>query len=282
MTLFFKEEKVRAQEILLKTGRSARAVSLFSLLLKIVFFASFVFFILLLIDFGEIAVLFPSIYARAALFALFLAGAICAVLFYAVSSFLRARWFYKNAASLQSFRTYFKKLSLREIGKAIYLFLFSRVLSILQFVFYLSPFWIASVLFLQKWKRSGFLPLVFYVYLGFLAVLLLLGLYFFLVSLQKFEFFFSLLTSHPKMPLLEIISRGKALAKPLVFPLLRGKLQFMLWGIFTLLLLPFFYVSPYYAQTLGCVQKSVLEQHHLAIEPPKPVIFMRPSPIKAS
>lgn len=279
--MFFKEEKVRAQKILLKTGRAARAVALFSLLLKAVFMASFVFFVLLLIDFQEVAVLFSSVYTKAALFTLFLLGALCAVLFYAVSTFLRARWFYKNAEYPQYFRDYFKKVSMREIGKAIYLFLFSRVLGILQFAFYFSPFLVAAVLFLQKWKRSGFFPISFYLHLGFLAALLVLGVYFFLVSLQKFEFFLSLLVSHPNMPLLEIVSRGKALAKPLAFSLLQGKLQFTLWGIFSLLLLPFFYVSPYYAQTLGCVQKVVLERHHLANEPPKPVIFMRPSPVNA-
>ena len=141
------------------------------------------------------------------------------------------------------------------------------------FLFYLAPF-LAGCGGLYYALRTADLPITaLYMALGALFCILPLCAYFGFAAVQRFAFCDGLLAENPDCSIVEILGTSKALAKAYGFANANLKLRFLLWKTACLLILPLFYVLPYYRQTVGCAVKIAMNRKRLSAETQKPIVF---------
>ncbi len=267
--------KIEAQRVLLHTRPRAVLVCLLTLLFKLLFLAAFsicIYSLTMLPSYVQVA---SNIYLKIACYALFSLGSAFSVLLYALTSTAMRRWFYKNAAAPQSVSTYFTRPSVQAAFKLAYLFWLRKLLTLATFFGYLIPFLTGTAIFLYTLRMRGISAFVFYCSLGFLAALLLFGLFFGFVAVQKYTFVEGLLAEDPRRGIIDTLAQSRKIARPICFAAARTKLRFAPWGLLSLLIFPLIYVMPYYCQSVGCISKAALDKNHLTASSQKPIVFLR-------
>lgn len=267
--------KIDAQRILMHTKGRAIAVSLFSLFFKGVFIVAFGICVYTLTRLSEYEQAVGNLYLYILYIALFSLGAVFSALFYAWAACALRRWFYKNAVSPQTVGAYFSKYSLKSFFKTVYLFWLRKLLGLGSFLGYLMPFMIGSAGLWYLLRVSEISVFLLYFSLGFLGILLALGSFFGFASIQKYTFLDELLVNTPTCGVIEALSESRRIARPISFALARIKLRFSFWMLLSVLLIPLFYVIPYYCQSVGCMAKQALDQNHLTPETQMPIVFLR-------
>ena len=101
--------RLAAQKRMLENRGRMTAVWLFGAAAKLVLLSGFT-------ELGK------NPYLTAALYALFVLGALLSSALFALVSFCTARWFYRNAEHAQSFAAFFDRLTLRDTVKLVYFF----------------------------------------------------------------------------------------------------------------------------------------------------------------
>lgn len=265
--------KIDAQKILLESRKTAVFVCLCTVFFKIFLTAALfvsIYSLTILPDFARIR---ENIYLKILLYLLFSLAAVFSLLFYALTDFSEKRWFYQNTYAAQPLLAFFKAPRIRHIFKITFLFWLRRLLSIGYFLFYLAPF-LAGCGGLYYALRTADLPITaLYMALGALFCILPLCAYFGFAAVQRFAFCDGLLAENPDCSIVKILGTGKALAKAYGFANANLKLRFLLWKTACLLILPLFYVLPYYRQTVGCAVKIAMNRKHLSAETQKPIVF---------
>ena len=266
--------KIDAQKILLESRKNAVFVCLCTVFFKIFLTAALfvsIYSLTILPDFARIR---ENIYLKILLYLLFSLAAVFSLLFYALTDFSEKRCFYQNTYVAQPLLAFFKAPRIRHIFKITFLFWLRRLPSIGYFLFYLAPF-LAGCGGLYYALRTADLPITaLYMALGALFCILPLCAYFGFAAVQRFAFCDGLLAENPDCSIVKILGTGKALAKAYGFANANLKLRFLLWKTACLLILPLFYVLPYYRQTVGCAVKIAMNRKHLSAETQKPIIFM--------
>ena len=206
---------------------------------------------------------------------LFSLGAIFSVFFYAMTDFAQKRWFYKNAASKMPVRLFFAHVSPALAFRVFYLFLLRRIFIFFTLLGYLAPFLLGSGILYYHMRGVGVSPILFYAAIALLLLFLLGGAYYGFAAVQRYAFCTCLLCEDRTRGVIDTLSTGRKIAKDTALSIARAKLRFLLWFGLCVLLLPAFYVVPYYRQTVGCIEKTALDKNHLTPETQKPVIFLR-------
>ncbi|MEZ3496496.1 MAG: hypothetical protein K1V97_02880 [Lachnospiraceae bacterium] len=265
--------KIDAQKILLESRKTAVFVSLCTVFFKIFLTAALFVSIYSLTILPDFARIWENIYLKILLCLLFSLAAVFSLLFYALTDFSEKRWFYQNTYTAQPLSAFFKAPRIRHIFKITFLFWLRRLLSVGCFLFYLAPF-LAGCGGLYYALRTADLPITaLYMALGALFCILPLCAYFGFAAVQRFAFCDGLLAENPDCSIVEILGTSKALAKAYGFANVNLKLRFLLWKTACLLILPLFYVLPYYRQTVGCAVKIAMNRKHLSAETQKPIVF---------
>lgn len=268
------EAKIDAQKILLHSRKSAVFVSLCTVFSKAFLAAALLVSLYSLTILPDFARIWENIYVKILFCALFSLAAVFALFLYALTDFSEKRWFYQNTYAPKPASAFFKLPRMRHIFKISFLFWLRRLLSIGCFLLYLAPF-LAGCGGLYYALRTADLPItVLYMTLGALLCILPLCVYFGFAAVQRFAFCDGLLTENPDCSIVEILGTSKALAKTYGFASANLKLRFLLWKTACFLILPLFYVLPYYRQTVGCAVKNVIDKKHLSAEAQKPIVFL--------
>lgn len=265
--------KIDAQRVLLHTRPHAVAVCLLTLFFKLLFIVSLgtcIYSLTMLPRYEQVT----NIYLKIVLYALFALGGLCCVWLYALVSTALRRWFYKNAAAPQPISAYFARPTVKVAFKTAYLFWLRKLLTFGTVFGYLVPFLGGAAGFLYALRMRGMSAFLFYFSLGFLAVLLISGLFFGFAAIQKYAFWEGLLTEDPQRGIIDTLAQSRRLARPICFAAARTKLRFAPWGILCLLVFPLIYVMPYYCQSVGCITKTALDKNCLTLSSQKPIIFL--------
>ena len=271
----FAAAKIDAQRVLMRTRRRAVAVSVLSLLLKGVFIVAFCVCVYSLTALPDYRQDVGNLYLYILFATLFTLGLVFSVLFYAWAGASRRRWFYKNAGAQQTVGAYFAKYTFRSFFKSVYLFWLRKLLTLGSFLGYLAPFLLGGAALLYLLRVSEISVPLLVLSLGFLGVLLVLGVFFGFVSIQKYTFVDGLLANTPNCGVIEALSKSRRIARSTGFALARMKLRFALWMALSVLIVPLVYVMPYYCQSVGCAAKRVLDKKHLTPDTQMPIVFLR-------
>lgn len=265
--------KIDAQRVLLRTRPRAVLVCLLTLLFKLLFLAALsicIYSLTMLPSYEQVT----NIYLKIVCYALFSLGGLCSVCLYALVSAALRRWFYKNASSPQPISAYFTRPTVKIAFKTAYLFWLRKLLTFGTVVGYLVPFLAGTAGFIYTLRMRGLPAFLFYFSLGFLAVLLTLGLFFGFAAIQKYTLLEGLLTENPQRGVIDTLAQSRKIIRPISFAAARTKLRFAPWAILCLLIFPLIYVMPYYCQSVGCITKAALDKNHLTVSSQKPIIFL--------
>lgn len=267
--------RLAAQKRMLENRGRMTAVWLFGAAAKLVLLSGFGISVCMLAMLSGFTELGKNPYLTAALYALFVLGALLSSALFALVSFCTARWFYRNAEHAQSFAAFFDRLTLRDTVKLVYFFWLRRLLGVLHFAGYLLPFFIGAGALWLTLRARGLAPFLFYAVCVLLAAFLITGLYFGFAAVQKYAFCEALLTLDPARGVVDTLRESGRVARGLCFACARERLRFSLWALLCVLIFPLLYVAPYYRQSMACAAKIVLDKKHLTPQSQKPIVFLR-------
>lgn len=267
--------RLAAQKRMLENRGRMTAVWLFGATAKLVLLSGFGISVCMLAMLSGFTELGKNPYLTAALYALFVLGALLSSALFALVSFCTARWFYRNAEHAQSFAAFFDRLTLRDTVKLVYFFWLRRLLGVLHFAGYLLPFFIGAGALWLTLRARGLAPFLFYAVCVLLAAFLITGLYFGFAAVQKYAFCEALLTLDPARGVVDTLRESGRVAWGLCFVYARERLRFFPWVLLCVLIFPLLYVAPYYRQSMACAAKIVLDKKHLTPQSQKPIVFLR-------
>lgn len=265
--------KIDAQKQMLQSKGKMVLICLLTAGLKLLFLCGFAVSVYTLAVLQSYARATANLYVQIGYYVLFALGAVLSVTFYAWTAFAGKRWFYKNAECPQPVSAFFVRLSFLCGLKTVYLFWLRKCLTLLYFLGYTAPFWVLAGAFWYRLRTGGMPTILFYASLAGLGILLLMGLYFAFVAVQRFFFCDGILLLDANKGVVQILAQGRAVARETAFAAANVKLRFALWGLSCVLVLPLFYVLPYYRQTSACMSKMVLDKNHLSPQTQKPIVF---------
>ena len=249
--------RLAAQKRMLENRGRMTAVWLFGAAAKLVLLSGFGISVCMLAMLSGFTELGKNPYLTAALYALFVLGALLSSALFALVSFCTARWFYRNAEHAQSFAAFFDRLTLRDTVKLVYFFWLRRLLGVLHFAGYLLPFFIGAGALWLTLRARGLAPFLFYAVCVLLAAFLITGLYFGFAAVQKYAFCEALLTLDPARGVVDTLRESGRVARGLCFVYARERLRFFPWVLLCVLIFPLLYVAPYYRQSMACAAKIV-------------------------
>lgn len=270
----FLKSKIRAQDVLLETRKQATVVCLLSFCGKLILSFSFCLCVYSLAALPSYESLTENLWLLAGVYALFSLGTVFSAFFYAMTDFAQKRWFYKNATSKRPVRLFFAHVSPALAFRVFYLFLLRRIFIFFTLLGYLAPFLLGSGILYYHMRGVGVSPILFYAAIALLLLFLLGGAYYGFAAVQRYAFCTCLLCEDRTRGVIDTLSTGRKIAKDTALSIARAKLRFLLWFGLCVLLLPAFYVVPYYRQTVGCIEKTALDKNYLTPETQKPVIFL--------
>lgn len=269
--------KIDAQRILLSSRKTAVFVSLCTIVLKLLFAFALGISLYSLKILPSFARIWENIYFKIGFFALFLLAGGFSMLLYALADFSEKQWFYKNTRTAAPASAFFKPPRMRHIFKIGFLFWLRLLLRVGCFSLYFAPFLLGCG-GLYYALRTADVPIrLLYLALGALCCMLPLCLYFGFAAVQRFAFCDGLLAENPDLGTVEALRLSRTLAKESACSFARFKLHFVLWQAVCVLILPLFYVLPYYRQSVACAVKTVIDKNHLSASPQKPIVFLLPA-----
>lgn len=275
------EAKIEAQKILLHSRKFAVFVSLCTILSKLFFLFALGISLYSLKILPTFTQLSKNIYLKIGFYILFALAGVFSMLLYALTDFSEKQWFYENTRAESSAAAFFKPPQMRHIFKIGFLFWLRQLLRTGCFLLYLAPFLLGCG-GLYYALRTADVPIrLLYIALGALCFVLPICLYFGFAAVQRYAFCDGLLAEDPKLGTVEVLRLSRTLAKTSACSFARFKLRFALWQTVCILILPLFYVRPYYRQSVACAVKTEIDKNHLSAEPQKPIVFLLPARVTA-
>lgn len=274
--------KIDAQRILMDSRKAAVTVSLCAAASKLLFVFALgvsLYSLKILPSFSRI---WEKLYLKIGFCALFLLAGLFSLLLYALTDFSEKQWFYKNNRTAQPVSAFFRPPRMRYILKIGFLFWLRQIFRIGLFLLYLAPFLLGGGGLYYALRISDVPIRLLYLSLGTLGCMLPLCLYFGFAAVQQFAFCDGLLAENPACGTVEILRLSRTLAKETAFALTNFKLRFVLWQTVCLLILPIFYVLPYYRQSVAGAVQTVIDKNHLSAQQEKPIVFFLPMRATAS
>ena len=272
--MLFSKARIQSQSVLLKTRKRAAGICLLTAGGKLIFSFSLTLCVYSMFALPGYAMLAENIWLLAGAYALFALGAVFSVFFFAMTDFAQKRWFYWNASAAQPLTAFFQRVAPMTVLRLFYLFLLRRLLACLTFLAYLSPFALGCGILYYHMRGAGISPLLFYAALVLLVCLLLGGIYYGFAAVQRYAFCTCLIVQNPSCRVIDALTASRKIAKDTAISAARTKLHFLLWFALCVLILPAFYVVPYYRQTVGCMEKTALDKNHLTPKTQKPIVLL--------
>lgn len=275
------EAKIEAQKILLHSRKSAVFVGFFAILSKLFFLFALGISLYSLKILPTLTHFWENIYFKIGFYILFSLAGVLSMLLYALTDFSEKRWFYENTRLDPPAAAFFKPPQMRHIFKIGFLFWLRQLLRTGCFLLYLAPFLLGSV-GLYYALRTADVPIrLLYITLGALVCILPICLFYGFAAVQRYAFCDGLLAEDPTLSTVEVLRLSRTLAKASACSFARFKLHFALWQVTCVLILPLFYVLPYYRQSTACAVKTAIDKNHLSAEPQKPIVFLLPARVTA-
>lgn len=273
--------KIDAQRILLSSRKTAVFVSLCTIVLKLLFAFALGISLYSLKILPSFARIWENIYLKIGFTIFFALAGVFSMLLYALTDFSEKRWFYKNTRTVAPASAFFKPPQMRHIFKIGFLFWLRQLLRTGCFLLYLAPFLLGCG-GLYYALRTADVPIrLLYIALGALTCALPICLFYGFAAVQRYAFCDGLLAEDPTLGTVEALRLSRTLAKASACSFARFKLRFALWQAVCVLILPLFYVLPYYRQSVACAVQTAIDKNHLSTEPQKPIVFLLPASVTA-
>lgn len=194
------------------------------------------------------------------LFSLGIAFSIC---FYILLDHTLRRAFFKTTSEKCKFE-FFTLLSVKLQLKIIYLHLLRFVRSIICAVFFLIPSAATAVTALY-FLRDGMDKRIFFACCLLFVFFLFNGIFFSLVSAQKFALIDETVYSEPELSISDTVKAAKEKTQGRCFDLAKLKLSFLPKILLCIFVVPLIFVAPYYLRSVSIYAKQALK-----VKPPKP------------
>lgn len=167
-------------------------------------------------------------------------------------------WFYESAKR--------NKPLLRKIFFSYKPFYFVKSILLSVSIFFIKLFWalmyclpsIAFASYLYYCLQSGISKTMFYLISSATVLSLSCGLYFSFVTFQRYSLSYILLYENESAGIFEIIHLSTALMDKKCFDLAKLKLSFSLWFFLCPLVIPIFYIYPYYKLSVSYFLNKIL------------------------
>lgn len=267
----FKKTKLQAEKMLSNSRLAAVFVLIIYYLLKIANFTVISFSFLCIYNIYKADFFFPVKLPVAIYYDVFAICVLVCLYFLTLLKYLKNIWFFENSNNGSQHR-YFKIIPVRLQFKIIFLHLFKNVNICLTFVFSAVPFSAFSYYFYLNLNKG--MPLYFVLIFTLMLILLLgLSIYFTLLNSLRFNFLDEEIYLNGGKKLFLIYKKCIRDSKNKLFNILMFKLSFIFWFLSCILIVPVFYVMPYYSQSLSQKAKQVLHVYSARPVKFKPVIF---------
>lgn len=266
--------KIHARKTLLTDGSTACAVSLTALitksaLLALSAFFGYCIFLIYKKDFTP-----DNTTELILLYALFTIGVIVCLCFTILIDYNEKRWYFTLGEKKRKISYLFLPENISKQIKIVFLYLLKFVFSILYTLFFLLPsiavlFWI-----LNELSKNGIDKTIFILCLILFSFLFVTGLFFAFVSMQKYFFANELLFLGKRADIVRLFSYSKEKSKGMCFKAARFKLSFIFWFASGILIIPLFFVIPYYRQSAALLMICSTKKYRRVKERQKPVVLM--------
>lgn len=254
--------KLRARESLTDRIASARLVVLIFLLFRLcaVLLTAFFVFIISLLPKADVEELYSiPIVVFYAYFSLCIVTVLCSA---AVCGYLFHRWFYVGN-SVEGAKSYFRIMPIRFQLKIIYLHFLRFSKRFGNLIFFLLPFALSTAILINKLENKGVDSRLFGLFCAMCIFFLAIGLRYLLGANQKASYCDEILCDCPHSSAHEVLKAAEGLSDRQCFALARLKLSFFGWYLLCVLLVPLFFVIPYYSETVALYRKTDLESQGL-------------------
>lgn len=268
--------KIDAQEVLLQSRIIMFFGSIMSIILQFFFVASSIFNLYCIYDLTIYGIV-RNIYITAGIYILFSFGFIFSVFFAFQLSFNRKVWFYKNIKAPQKMRSLFSIMKLKYRFKVLGLLIAKDLLIFSKGILFFSPFIIFAISIYFSAKRDGIYKNLFLLSVIFLAVFFVFSLYFVFVSNHSYCLAEIILYNNQSMKIRNVLKNSKNTVSGFEFKLAAFKLSFTPWFLLSLLIVPLFFVMPYYSQAKALSQNMILTKENEKMKNSKSVVFIFPS-----
>jgi hypothetical protein len=172
------------------------------------------------------------------------------------------RWFLFNDGR-QNFRSFFKTACLKTQFKVFTVHVLFLLYRFFCFLFFLLPFSVAAADFLYVLQGRGIAKAAFAVYTVLIVFLLLSGLYFSTVSMQKAALYDETAVSEKNITVTALLKKSFHGFDGNCFFLAKLRLSFFGWLVLCILIAPIFFTAPYYMQTLAVFKMQSLKNQAL-------------------
>lgn len=256
--------KINARIINISYGVKSCLFTLFSLSAKLFFalstvFCSFTLYIFINSDLNGRDTLADILY-----YVLFSMGIAFSICFYILCGHSVRRAFFKTTLEKGKFEL-FNLMSVKLQLKIIYLHLLRFFRNLFCAVFYLSPAVITGLAALY-FLRDGIDRALFFALLSLFTFFLLSGIFFALASAQRLALLDETICQNPHLSAADMLKAAKDNTNGRCFKLAKFKLSFLPKLSLCILIVPSFFVIPYYLRSISIYAKQALK-----FKTPKPV-----------